>query len=312
MSNPKTVVVISKDQVLTSLIGNFLKGLCQIVEFATLGASLDYMYSSNPGILLIDITSDDPAVVSMLNDLKSDPVLGHLSVFAVLGDAFVVPGWDYLLVDDYLRRSALEGEIRSRIELSLQRVERAIEVNPLTGLPGNIQITKQIQKRLNAGDKFALAYADLDFFKPYNDRYGFSRGDEVLKMLGRLILNTVKDRQPHGSFVGHIGGDDIVFIMDCDAVEEASDKIIGYFDSIIPTFYDMEERTKGFIEATDREGQKKVFPLISISIGIVSNDRKHFAHYGEMAEVASEMKKFAKTVKGSCFRVDKRNQSLIK
>src|SRR5208283_3641468 len=272
-----------------------------------LRASLDYMYSSSPDILLIDITYDDPAVVSLLNDLKSDPVLGNLSVFAVLGDAFVVPGWDYLLVDDYLKRSALETEIRSRIELSLQRAERAIEVNPLTGLPGNIQITKQIQKRLDAGDKFAFAYADLDFFKPYNDRYGFSRGDEVLKMLGRLILNTVKERQPHGSFVGHIGGDDIVFIMDCDAAEEASGKIIGYFDSIIPTFYDIEERTKGFIEATDREGQKKVFPLISISIGIVSNARKRFAHYGEMAEVASEMKKFAKTVKGSCFRVDKRN-----
>jgi len=311
MSDSKTVVVISRDQVLTSLISKFLKGLCQIVEFATLGSSLDYIYGSNPAILLIDITSDDPTVVSMLNDLKSDPVLGHLSVFAVFGDSFVVPGWDNLLIDDYIKRSSLEAEIRSRIELSMQRAERTIEVNPLTGLPGNIQITKQIQKRLGAGDQYALAYADLDFFKPYNDRYGFSRGDEVLKMLGRLILNTVKDRQPHSSFVGHVGGDDIVFIMDCDAVEETSGKIIGYFDRIIPTFYDIEDRTKGCIESTDREGQKKVYPLIGISIGIVCNDRKHFAHYGEMAEVASEMKRFAKTVKGSCFKVDKRNPSRV-
>src|SRR5208283_2492628 len=312
MSNPKTVVVISRDQVLTSLISKFLKGLSQIIEFATLGSSLDYVYSSSPDILIIDITSDDPAAVSMLNDLKSDPVLGHLSVFAIFGDAFVVPGWDYLLVDDYIRRSSLEAELRSRIELTIQRAERAIEVNPLTGLPGNIQITKQIQKRLDAGDQFALAYADLDFFKPYNDRYGFSRGDEVLKMLGRLILNTVKDRQPHCSFVGHIGGDDIVFIMDCENVEETSGKIISYFDEIVPTFYDIEDRTKGHIESADREGQKKVFPLISLSIGIVCNDRKHFAHYGEIAEVASEMKKFAKTVKGSCFKVDKRSVSPVK
>ncbi len=312
MSNPKIVVVISRDHVLTSLISKFLKGLCQIIEFAALGSSLDYVYSSSPDILLIDITFDDPATVSMLNDLKSDPVLGHLAVFAVFGDAFVVPAWDYLLVDDYVKRSSLELELRSRIELCIQRAERAIEVNPLTGLPGNIQITKQIQKRLDAGDQFALAYADLDFFKPYNDRYGFSRGDEVLKMLGRLILNTVKDRQPHGSFVGHIGGDDIVFIMDCDAVEETSGKIIAYFDRIIPTFYDIEDRTKGFIESADREGQKRIFPLISLSIGIVCNDRKHFAHYGEIAEVASEMKKFAKTVKGSCLKIDKRQASPTK
>ncbi len=312
MSNPKTVVVISTDQVLTSLISKFLKGLCQIVEFATLGSSLHYLYSSSPAILLIDITFDDPALVLMLNDLKSDPILGHLSVFAVFGDSFAVPGWDYLLVDDYLKRSSLEVELRLRIELSIQRAERAIEVNPLTGLPGNIQIIKQIQKRLDAGDQFALAYADLDFFKPYNDRYGFSRGDEVLKMLGRLILNTVKDRQPHGGFVGHVGGDDIVFIMDCETVEETSDKIIGYFDRIIPTFYDIEDRTKGYIESKDREGQKKVYPLISISIGIVCNIGKHFAHYGEIAEVASEMKKFAKTVTGSCFKVDKRQLSPVK
>src|SRR5208337_3439096 len=286
MSNPKTVVVISRDQVLTSLISKFLKGLCQIIEFATFGSSLDFVYSSSPDILLIDITSDDPAAVSMLNDLKSDPVLGHLSVFAIFGDAFVVPGWDYLLVDDYIRRSSLEAELRSRIELTIQRAERAIEVNPLTGLPGNIQITKQIQKRLDAGDKFALAYADLDHFKPYNDRYGFSRGDEVLKMLGRLVRNTVKERQYHGSFVGHIGGDDFVFMMDCDAVEETSGSIIGYFDAIIPTFYDMDDRTRGHIESVDREGKKKEYPLISLSIGIAHNIKKQFTHYGAMAEIA--------------------------
>jgi diguanylate cyclase (GGDEF)-like protein len=181
-----------------------------------------------------------------------------------------------------------------------------IEVNPLTGLPGNIQITKQIQKRLDAGERFGLAYSDLDHFKPYNDRYGFSRGDEVLKMLGRLILNTVKERQPGGSFVGHIGGDDLVFIMDCDSIEDTSVQIIGYFDQIIPTFYDIEDRTKGFIESVDREGLKKTFPLISLSIGMACNRNKQFEHYGQMAEVASDMKKYAKTVRGSCVKMDKR------
>jgi diguanylate cyclase (GGDEF)-like protein len=177
----------------------------------------------------------------------------------------------------------------------------------LTGLPGNIQITKQIQKRLDAGEQFALAYADLDYFKPYNDRFGFSRGDEVLKMLGRLILNTVKERQPGNSFVGHIGGDDLVFIMDCDSIEETAGKIIGFFDRIIPTFYDPEERAKGFIESLDREGQKRDYPLISLSIGIVCNRDKEFTHYGEMAEIASDMKKYAKTVTGSCIKMDRRN-----
>ncbi len=307
MSNTKTVVVISKDPVLTGIIGKFLEGSYQVIEFAALPSSLDYIYSSIPDVLLLDITSDDPVMVTTLNDLKSDPILGSLSIFAIFGDAFAVPHWDYLLVDDYIKRSLLEDELLSRVELCIQRAERTIEVNPLTRLPGNIQITKQIQKRLDAGEQFALAYADLDHFKPYNDRYGFSRGDEVLKMLGRLILNTVKERHPYGSFVGHIGGDDFVFMMDCDAAAETSEKIIGYFDEIIPTFHDMDDRTKGHIESTDREGKKRVFPLISLSIGIAHNRMRKFTHYGAMAEVASEVKKFAKTVVGSCVKSDQRH-----
>jgi diguanylate cyclase (GGDEF)-like protein len=307
MINLKTVVVVSKDPVLTSIIGKFLKGPYQVIEFAALRSSLDYVYSSSPAVLLIDMTYDDPFTITTLNELKSDPVLGHLSVLAVLGDNFVVPRWENLLVDDYIKRSMLEVEILSRVELCIQRAERMIEVNPLTGLPGNIQITKQIQRRLDAGEQFSLAYADLDWFKPYNDRYGFSRGDEVLKMLGRLILNTVKERQAHGSFIGHIGGDDFVFIMDCDASEETALKITSYFDRIIPTFYDIDDRSKGQIESLDRDGKKRVFPLISLSIGITRNKGKLFVHYGEMAEVASEMKKFAKTVSGSCCKSDKRH-----
>ncbi|MBF0558144.1 MAG: diguanylate cyclase [Nitrospirae bacterium] len=307
MSSAKTVVVVSKDPVLISIIDRLLKGIYNVVEFAALHSSLDYIYSSIPDVLLISITSDEPAMITVLNDLKSDPIMGHLAVFAVLGDDVKVPHWDYLLADDYVKRSSLELEILSRVELCIQRSERMVEVNPLTGLPGNIQITKQIQKRLDAGEQFGLAYADLDYFKPYNDRYGFSRGDEVLKMLGRLIRNTVKEMQPAGSFVGHIGGDDIVFIMDCDSIEETSEQITGYFDEIIPTFYDSEDREKRSMESVDREGIRKVFPLISLSIGIVCSRKRQFDHYGEMAEVASEMKKYAKTVQGSCVKMDKRH-----
>src|SRR5208283_3367860 len=288
MNSVKTVVVVSRDPVLISMINRLLKGIYLVVEFSALRSSLDYIYSSIPEVLLIDITSEDPAMVAMLRDLKSDPIMGHLSVFAVFGDDVMIPHWDYLLADDYVKRASLKTEMLSRVGLCIQRSERMIEVNPLTGLPGNIQIMKQIQKRLDSGEQFALAYSDLDYFKPYNDRYGFSRGDEVLKMLGRLVLNTVKERQPLGSFVGHIGGDDIVYIMECNNIEETSVQITGYFDEIIPGFYDAEDKTKGFIEAADREGHKKAFPLISLSIGISCNNNRQFNHYGEIAEIASE------------------------
>ncbi|BCB96655.1 GGDEF domain-containing protein [Dissulfurispira thermophila] len=307
MTNLKTIIVISKDVVLTSIVDRLLKDSYTIVDFSTIQSSLDYIYSSSPDLMIIDISPDDVFAVTLLNEIKSDPIFGRLPVLAVFDDQFVVYDWDSMLIDDYLRKSCLEVELIATVGLCIHRAERMVEVNPLTRLPGNIAIIKQIQKRLDNNEVFALAYADLDYFKPYNDRYGFSRGDEVLKMIGRLILNTVRQNQAHGSFVGHIGGDDFVFIMDMEYIEKTAGEIIDNFNKIIPTFYDYDDRARGFIESVDREGNKRTFPFIGISIGVAHNRFRKFSHYGEIAEVASEMKKYAKCAGGSCFKIDKRH-----
>jgi diguanylate cyclase (GGDEF)-like protein len=297
--------------VLTSIVDRLLKDSYMVADFSNIQSSLDYIYSSIPDLMIIDIAADDTFAITLLNEMKSDPIFGRLPVLAIFDDKFVIPDWNYLLVDDYVRKSCLEVELLHKTGLCIHRAERIVEVNPLTRLPGNIAIIKQIQRRLDSNEVFGLAYADLDYFKPYNDRYGFSRGDEVLKMIGRLILNTVKENQPHGSFVGHIGGDDFVFIMDLEYIEETASEIIDNFNKIIPTFYDPEDRAKGFIESVDREENKRTFPLIGISIGAAHNRFRKFSHYGEIAEVASEMKKHAKCTGGSCFKVDKRHQEFV-
>ncbi|HAK88249.1 MAG: hypothetical protein A2077_03595 [Nitrospirae bacterium GWC2_46_6] len=303
----KTIAAITKDPLLTNIIDRFFKDSYNVVNFSKIQSSLDYIYGSIPDIMIIDIVMGDSMTVNVLNEIKGDPIFGHLPVLAVVDDDFTVSDWDSLFIDDYVRRSSLEMELPVKVGLCVHRAERIVEVNPLTRLPGNIAINMQIQKRLDAGTVFALAYADLDYFKPYNDRYGFSRGDEVLKMLGRLILNTVKSKQPSGSFIGHIGGDDFIFITDPENMEETAAAIIDNFTKIMLTFYDHEDRIKGCIESVDREGNKRTFPLIGISIGIVHNKFKKFSHYGEMAGAASEMKKYAKISGGHCLKVDKRH-----
>ncbi len=324
MNNAKTVLVVTRDVVLLNIIGRLLKDAYRVIDFANIQSSLDYIYNSIPDLLIIDIAGDidlDRAAVRTLNEMKSDPIFGQLPVLAIFGDKFIIPDWKHLLVDDYMRRSCLEIDFFSRVGLCIHRTERMVEINPLTRLPGNIAIMKQIQKRLNMREAFAFAYADLDYFKPFNDKYGFSRGDEVLKMLGRLILNIVKNKQPYGSFIGHIGGDDFVFIMAIDPVkeslsngvehiEETAGEIIDNFRKIIPTFYDTEDRTNGYIESVDREGVKKKFPIMEISIGIAHNKGREFSHYGEIAEAASEMKKYAKC-EGGCFKTDRRCETGI-
>ena len=271
-----------------------------------MSAAVGSIYNAPPDLIVIDLRRDDTFSMSVLSNLKQDPMFSHLPVLAILQEEEGLPPWDILFTEDYIWRPDLERDIHPRVDLAILRSERIAEVNPLTRLPGNISINKQIQGRIDREQIFALAYLDLDQFKPYNDKYGFSRGDEVIKMSGRLILNMVRDKQPLDSFVGHVGGDDFVFVMEPLLAAEASEEIIEAFDRIVPTFYDPEDRIRGYVESMDRMGNAKTFPLITVSIGVADNRYRAVSHYGEIVEVASEMKKFAKNFEGSCYRVDKR------
>ncbi len=303
----KTIVLISPDMALMSIIEKMLQSRYRVVAFKTIQAALDYIYNSIPNLIILDIDLSDHGTLTILANLKEDPIFSQLPVLAILADQESASfQWENLLVEDFLWRTDIEKGLVARTDLAVFRSERVVEINPLTRVPANISINKQIQDRLDRGTEFALAYADLDHFKPFNDYYGFSRGDEVIKVTGRLILNTAKGIQPTNSFVGHIGGDDFVLIMDLDLIDETAEEIISAFDRIIPTFYDSEDRERGSIQSLDRQGHARRFPLITVSIGITHNRKRAFTHYGELTEIASSMKSHAKHHKGSCYRVDKR------
>lgn len=290
----KQIAVISNNLAVSGVLESTLKSHYDVFIFPTIHSALDFIYNSMPDLVIVEILSAGDTAVKIINDLKSDPLFGQVNILALLPDVFPFASWSDFLVEDYIKASAIQTEIFTRVSLCLARSERVVEVNPLTRLPGNIAITKQIQARLDSGDIFALAYADIDHFKPFNDKYGFSRGDEVIKMVGRLILNTVRNVQPTNSFVGHIGGDDFTFITTCENIDAVAKSVRDNFSIIIQTFYDDEDRNKGCIQSVDREGNKKTFPIMGISIGIAQNMQRKFTHYGEMSEVASEMKKYAK------------------
>jgi len=302
----KTVVVVCKDVVLNNVIKRSLKDVYQVVAFNNMPSALDYIYNSIPNLIVMSIADDDPVGINVLNDLKSDPMFNQLPVLAILPEKYVIGDWGRLMVEDYIRRPHLEADFMARVNLSILRSERIVEINPLTRLPGNISINKEIQGRIDGKEEFAFGYADLDFFKPFNDRYGFSRGDEVIKMTGRIILGVIKSKQPQDSFVGHVGGDDFVFIIDTGLVEEAATEIIKAFDSLIIGLYDPTDVKQGFIKSFDRTGIASQFPVMGISIGIVETRNRAFTHYGEITEMAADMKKFAKGFTGSCYRTDRR------
>ena len=303
----KTVIVISRDMVLTSTVEKQIRQAYQVILFDSMQSAMGLICSTSPpDLIVLDVDPRDLVSVGTLSQLKEDPMFRNLTVLAVLGDEGSFSHWDTFLFEDYIWRRALEKEILRRVTLCVMRSERIVEINPLTRLPGNISINREIQERLDREEPFALAWADLDLFKPLNDKYGFSRGDDIIRITGRLILSAVKDKQRERSFVGHIGGDDFVYIMSPEHIENASEELVATFDQLIPGFYDPEDRERGFIQSVDRQGNERTFPFTSISIGITDTGTGRFTHFGEITERASEMKKYAKQFQGSCYRWDRR------
>lgn len=307
----KDVVVISKNKEMIHQIEEMLAASYKTVVFPNALLALNHIYESLPDLLVVDLREEDerPGIL-LKNNLKEEPLFGQIPILAILSRSSETPDWDEVPLDDYIREHNLAEELPARVRLSLARSRRMVETNPLTRLPGNISILRKIHDLLASGQIFALAYADLNNFKPYNDKYGFGRGDEVLKATGRIILNVVRSVQPQDSFVGHVGGDDYVFIVQPELVEAISAEIIKSFDSFIPIMYEPNDRQASGIVALDRQGRVCFFPLLSIAIGITDNSKNQFHHYGQMVETATQMKQFAKKKGGSFYCLDKRKNEV--
>jgi len=182
-----------------------------------------------------------------------------------------------------------------------------LDANPLTRLPGNYTIMATIQKTIWQKEKAALCYLDLDNFKAFNDRYGFARGDDAIRMTARVITNVSQRLSPSESFVGHVGGDDFFFIVPSHVTKECCEQIIQNFDMVIPTLFDDKDRIRGYIESKDRQGNPRRFPLVSLSISVIDLKNTAINHPGEASAIAGELKKEVKKIKGSNYMVNRRS-----
>jgi GGDEF domain-containing protein len=266
-------------------------------------------FTAPPDLILFNADHLESTAQEALSHIKADPLCAHIPMVAMCRDPEVLTSSGLAsLVDDFVLLPLNGDELMVRLGLNMERSRKTFELNPLTRLPGNITIIKEIQRWIDGDGVFALAYADIDFFKPFNDRYGFTRGDEVIRMLGRLITNILQLKSPDEGFVGHVGGDDFVFLIPFGKVDEASEELIRHFDAIVPGFYDPEDKANGWIDSVTREGVRRQFPFISLSIGVAHNSLRKISHYGKLSEIASEMKRFAKKTPGSCYRIDRRKE----
>lgn len=180
------------------------------------------------------------------------------------------------------------------------------KVSPLTGLPGNVQIQAEMKKRLLKEETFAILYLDLDNFKAYNDVYGFSNGDEIIKFTARVISKYVHSVENSDNFVGHIGGDDFVAIVSQTDYDKICQEIIIEFDSEVEKYYTKEDTIRGYVECENRRGVVEQFPITTISIAVVEVDSEVFKSPLEIGEVGAQVKHRAKSIMGSAYVINRR------
>ncbi len=190
-----------------------------------------------------------------------------------------------------------------------QLEEMYLDASPLTRLPGGIAIENVLKKRIDSGHALAFCVLDLDNFKAFNDRYGYANGSEVIKETARIIESAVKQKGTAEDFVGHVGGDDFVVITTPEYMRDISSEIIKRFDLRIPDYYDPEDRARGHILGKTRQGVEMQFPIMTISIAIVTNEHRNFTNPLEASEIAAELKDYAKTIPKSIYVVDQRRNA---
>ncbi len=282
----------------------------QSLEIVVLGDAqqiMDLALRSRPRVVILDARDGPSHVLEASRRLKTDSYTAIVPTAVLCGAGETIFAEACAtLADEIIRETTSDQEVNARLDLMLRRSDRDTEVHPSTRLPGTTTIEAEITRRLDTGDQFAVCYADLDFFKEYNDRYSYRDGDRVIRILATILHDVVKGVCGEHGFVGHIGGDDFIFIIPSSAVPEVCGEIVAVFDLLIPYQYSEQDQRAGYFFGKDRRGHLHRVPLMSLSIGVITNSRRRFASAREVSDLATEMKSYAKTLPGSVYSVDRR------
>ena len=264
---------------------------------------------SLPQLVVVDADGHEAQGMQLCARLKADPYTAIVPLAAVAGRHVTdrVQAWFAAGADEVLTPLFEPVEQAGRLDGLVARAERDVAVNPSTRLPGTTEIERDIRRRMEDGEQFAVCYADLDHFKEFNDRYSYYDGDRVIYLLSRILHDVVKGMLGPEGFIGHIGGDDFIFIVPVPKIPLVCDEVLFVFDTLIPYQYNEQDRRAGYYFGKVRRGQLHRVPLMTLSIGIVTNQHRRFTHPAQVSELATEMKSYAKTQPGSVYVVDRRH-----
>jgi diguanylate cyclase (GGDEF)-like protein len=283
----------------------------EVIETCDGQEALEQIHKKNPDMIILDRSMPKMNGRDLCQLIKKDLLLRHVPIILLTGKGDIDDKVSGLQAgaDDYIVKPFEPKELIARIKMVIRRMQCDLEANPLTRLPGNISIMTELKNRIDNKKPFAVCYLDLDKFKSYNDKYGFEHGDEVIKQTARIIIKAVDEKGNPDDFVGHIGGDDYVAVTTTDKMIAVCEAVIKEFESYAPNFYNEEDKKNGYIMAKDRQGVMQKIPLISISIGVVTNEYHNITHVAQIGEIGAELKSAAKKLERSNYIIDQRRDT---
>ena len=309
MTTRRDVVLVADDDedIVRFVEVNLLLEGFEVVTAGDGEEALQVATESLPDLILLDVMMPRLDGFEVCKRLRDDSRTKHISVIMLTAKSLSADKVVGLTAgaDDYIIKPFDPIELVARVKSSLRRARDLSAVNPLTDLPGNVQVTAEATARIEAGGPFGLIYVDLDNFKAFNDHFGFHRGDEALKLVAGCLREALAEHADE-SFLGHVGGDDFMLMLSPELAEAVAKDICERWDSAAPELYEPEDVERGYIDVTDRRNQVHRFPIMTVSLGISTNALRRIDSHQQAAEVANEMAEFAKQDKGSSFAVDRR------
>ena len=267
---------------------------------------------ARPRFVIFDARKKSEPALAALHRIKKDSYTGVVPCAVLCGKSAEALEESFDMGADEVIRDGMQApEAVRRLTAMLIRSERDLIVHPSTRLAGTSAIESEIGRRLAIGDFFAVCYADLDHFKEFNDRYSYNEGDRVIRILAKLLHDVVKGTCGEDGFIGHIGGDDFIFIIPYNAIPSVCGEIVATFDLLAPYQYSEQDRRAGYFFGKDRRGHLDRVPLMTLSIGVVTNLRRTLTSARQASQLATEMKSYAKSLPGSVYTVDRRSDERV-
>ena len=308
---PASILIVEDEAPLAHMLGSTLAAEGYAPTIAYTGEdAIDFALREQPQLILLDLMLPGIDGFDVVSAIRANARTTHIPVMVLTArhDISVKMRAFASKVDDYMTKPFNGEELVARIRTQLRHLRETL-LSPLTGLPSGLRVEHAIAEQLRSPRPWAILYLDLDHFKAYNDVYGPLRGNDLIRLLGRVTSESQRAEGNASDFLGHIGGDDFILITTPDRMEPVSRSIIAAWDRESRALYSLEDVARGSLIARDRQGQEQVYPLVGVSVGVVTNLHRSITTMEEFSRVAAEVKAQAKAIPGSSYSIDRRGNN---